>query len=80
MADPDTGTVPFEGFDRALHAILGKATRAVSPTSLQLAYTDWLSHLMLSPAKQAQLAQKALRKAYRLAQYLPRATTARRQS
>lgn len=23
--DPDTGTVPFEGFDRALHAILGRA-------------------------------------------------------
>jgi polyhydroxyalkanoate synthase len=77
MADPDTGTVPFEGFDRALHAILGKATRAVSPTSLQLAYTDWLSHLMLSPAKQAHLVQKALRKAHRLASYLPAAASGR---
>ncbi|HTO49792.1 MAG TPA: alpha/beta fold hydrolase [Burkholderiales bacterium] len=69
--DPDTGTVPFEGFDRALHAILGRATRAVSPTSLLLAYTDWMSHLLLSPAKQAHLVQKALRKAHRLASYLP---------
>ena len=75
IADPDTGTVPFEGFDRALHAILGRATRAVSPTSLLLAYTDWLSHLMLSPAKQAHLVQKALRKAHRLGSYLPGATS-----
>ena len=77
MADPDTGTVPFEGFDRALHAILGRATRAVSPTSLLLAYTDWLSHLMLSPAKQAHLVQKALRKAHRLGSYLPGAASGR---
>jgi polyhydroxyalkanoate synthase len=75
MADPDTGTVPFEGFDRALHAILGRATRAVSPTSLVLAYTDWMSHLLLSPAKQAHLVQKALRKANRLALYLPHAAS-----
>jgi polyhydroxyalkanoate synthase len=73
--DPDTGTVPFEGFDRALHAILGRATRAVSPTSLLLAYTDWMSHLLLSPAKQAHLVQKALRKAHRLASYLPGAVS-----
>jgi polyhydroxyalkanoate synthase len=73
MADPDTGTVPFEGFDRALHAMLGRATRAVSPTSLLLAYADWMSHLALSPAKQAHLVQKALRKANRLALYLPHA-------
>ena len=77
IADPDTGTVPFEGFDRALHAILGRATRAVSPTSLVLAYTDWMSHLLLSPAKQAHLVQKALRKAHRLGSYLPAAVTGR---
>jgi len=73
IPDPDTGTVPFEGFDRALHAILGRATRAVSPTSLLLAYTDWMSHLLLSPAKQAHLLQKALRKVHRLGSYLPSA-------
>ena len=77
IPDPDTGTVPFEGFDRALHAILGRATRAVSPTSLLLAYTDWLSHLLLSPAKQAHLVQKALRKAHRLGSYLPGAMSGR---
>jgi len=58
IPDLDTGTVPFEGFDRALHAILGRATRAVSPTSLLLAYTDWMSHLLLSPAKQVHLVRK----------------------
>ncbi len=68
----ETGTIPVEGFDRSLHAILGRATRAISPTSLLLAYADWCSHLALSPAKQAQLAQKALRKAHRLALYAPR--------
>ena len=74
MAEPDTATLPVEGFDRSLHAVLGRWTRAISPTSLLLAYVDWLSHLALSPAKQAHLAQKALRKAHRLALYLPRAT------
>jgi polyhydroxyalkanoate synthase len=70
-----SGTVPVEGFDRSLHAVLGRATHGVSPTSLWLAYTDWLSHLMLSPAKQAQLVQKAMRKATRFALYLPQAMT-----
>jgi polyhydroxyalkanoate synthase len=72
MADSDTATIPVEGFDRSLHAVLGRATRAVSPTSLLLAYVDWVSHLALSPAKQAHLVQKALRKAHRLGLYLPR--------
>jgi polyhydroxyalkanoate synthase len=45
----------------------------VSPAALVLAYTDWLAHLALSPAKQAELVQKAWRKAYRMALYLPHA-------
>ncbi|MCG6875756.1 MAG: alpha/beta fold hydrolase [Betaproteobacteria bacterium] len=68
----ETASIPVEGLDRSLHAVLGRATRAISPTSLLLAYVDWWSHLALSPAKQAQLAQKALRKANRLALYAPR--------
>jgi polyhydroxyalkanoate synthase len=70
-ADFETASVPVEGLDRSLHAVLGRATRAISPTSLLLAYADWWSHLALSPAKQALLAQKALRKAHRLALYAP---------
>jgi polyhydroxyalkanoate synthase len=68
-------SVPTEGFDRLLHAQLGRATSGVSPAAVLLAYTDWLSHLALSPARQAELAQKAWRKAQRLALYLPRAMT-----
>jgi polyhydroxyalkanoate synthase len=65
---------PTEGFDRWLHAQIGRHTAAVSPAALVLAYTDWLAHLALSPAKQAELARKAWRKVYRIALYLPHAT------
>jgi polyhydroxyalkanoate synthase len=72
---PDIRTSePTEGFDRWLHAQLGRATAGVSPAALLLAYTDWLSHLALSPAKQVELVQKAWRKASRLALYLPHAS------
>ena len=71
--DHEVGTIPVEGLDRSLHASLGRLTRGVSPAALLLAYVDWMAHTALSPAKQAQLGQKAFRKAYRLAQYLPSA-------
>jgi polyhydroxyalkanoate synthase len=64
---------PGEGFDRWLHAQLARLTAGVSPPALLLAYADWLSHLALSPAKQAQLLHKAWRKLHRLALYLPHA-------
>ena len=64
---------PSEGFDRWLHAQLGHLTAGVSPSALLLAYVDWLSHLALSPAKQAELVHKAWRKTQRLALYLPHA-------
>jgi polyhydroxyalkanoate synthase len=71
-ADAPVGE-PGEGFDRWLHAQLGRLTAGVSPPALLLAYADWLSHLALSPAKQAQLLHKAWRKLHRLALYLPHA-------
>ena len=66
-------SLPHEGFDRWLHAQVGHATAGVSPAALVLAQTDWLAHLALSPAKQAELVHKAWRKAMRLALYLPHA-------
>jgi polyhydroxyalkanoate synthase len=73
LPEPDIPVdVPTEGFDRWMHAQIGRATAGVSPAALVLAYTDWLSHLALSPAKQAELVHKAWRKAARLCQYLPR--------
>ncbi|HJV62146.1 MAG TPA: alpha/beta fold hydrolase [Albitalea sp.] len=74
---PDIRTSePTEGFDRWLHAQLGRRTGGVSPAALLLAYADWLSHFALSPAKQAELMQKAWRKCARLALYLPHASSA----
>jgi polyhydroxyalkanoate synthase len=73
---PDIRTSePTEGFDRWLHAQLGRYTAGVSPAALLLAYTDWLSHLALSPAKQVELINKAWRKAYRLSLYMPHANS-----
>jgi len=66
--------LPADGFDRGLHAALGRATAAISPSSLLLAYADWLSHLNLSPAKQIELVQKAWRKLVRYSIYWPHAT------
>ena len=45
----------------------------VSPSSLLLAYADWMSNLALSPAKQVELGQKWMRKVNRMALYMPHA-------
>lgn len=70
--DLPVGT-PTEGFDRWLHAQIGRQTAGISPAALALAYTDWLAHLAASPAKQAELVHKAWRKASRFALWLGRA-------
>lgn len=48
-------------FDREFHARLGKFW-ALSPASMAGAYFDWLTHLALSPGKQLELMESALRK------------------
>ncbi len=63
----------FEAIDRALHANLARLTFGLSPVVLGRAYLDWLLHLAIAPGKQAQLADKALRKTIRLALYAARA-------
>ncbi len=60
-----------DGFDRWLHGVIARYTGAVSPAALMLSYVDWVAHLGLSPAKQAEIARKAWRKLYRLAVYAP---------
>ncbi len=71
---PQAPATPFLGsnLDRLVHAWLGRLTGGLSPASMTLAYLDWLMHLAYSPAKQAQLAEKAVRKAVRLSLYLQR--------
>jgi polyhydroxyalkanoate synthase len=54
-----------DSIDRMVHALVGRATLGISPSAVALAYLDWLIHLATSPGKQAELVQKAVRKATR---------------
>ncbi|WP_374372362.1 PHA/PHB synthase family protein [Dongia sp.] len=63
------GSVSGETLDRQVHAALARLTAGLSPASLLEAYGDWAVHLAISPGKQAQLLQKAVRKTLRLAHY-----------
>jgi polyhydroxyalkanoate synthase len=74
IAEAISVPVSARTMDRFAHAALGKLTLGVSPAALMLAYVDWLVHLSISPGKQAELAQKAVRKAVRFAVYAARAT------
>ncbi|MES2317146.1 MAG: alpha/beta fold hydrolase [Pseudomonadota bacterium] len=56
---PDEGP---DNADRLLHAMMGRFTQGISPTSLALAWCDWSMHLALSPAKWNRLVEKALTK------------------
>jgi poly[(R)-3-hydroxyalkanoate] polymerase subunit PhaC len=70
---PAPNSQTFEAMDRALHAGLARLTRGISPIVLWRAYLDWLVHLSFSPGKQAELADKAFRKALRVALHAGRA-------
>ncbi|HEY4635469.1 MAG TPA: alpha/beta fold hydrolase, partial [Rhodospirillales bacterium] len=58
--------------DRMAHALQGRLTLGLSPATFTQAYADWTSHLLLSPGKQAELVQKAMRKLVRLGLYVER--------
>ncbi len=60
--------------DRLTRALIARGTMGLSPAALMLAYLDWRVHLGLSPGKQVELVQKALRKSLRLAVYAARST------
>ncbi len=64
------------GSDRLLNAALGRFTMGLSPAALWLAYADWAIHLVASPGKCEQLAEKAARKLVRLALAIAAGTTA----
>jgi len=67
--DSYASTAIVELMDRAIHAGLGRLTAGLSPSALAAAYLDWAAHLAFSPGKQAQLVQKAQKKAARYANY-----------
>lgn len=45
--------------DQPLMGVLARLTHGISPAALALAFTDWASHLAVSPSRQGQLAQLA---------------------
>lgn len=55
--------------DHAARAMIARATGGLSPAALSAMWADWASHLAASPGKQAELAQKALRKQSRFLRY-----------
>ncbi len=59
----------LSGMDKMVHSTISRFTLGISPAALMLAYLDWLVHLGISPAKQLELVQKALRKAVRFYVY-----------
>ena len=54
---------------------LARVTHGIAPSALILAYLDWLIHIAVSPDKQSQLVEKALKKAMKLAHFSECATT-----
>jgi polyhydroxyalkanoate synthase len=60
---------PRLALDRMVHLAIGRLTQGISPSSVTLAYLDWLLHLQGSPAKWVHLSIKLRRKLMRLASY-----------
>lgn len=71
----DEGATPaaVQHGEALLHSMLGRLTYGISPASVIGAYTDWLSHLATSPAKQSELAEKIMRKSARFQRFMQRA-------
>jgi polyhydroxyalkanoate synthase subunit PhaC len=63
--DPFESRASYEVLDRSLHAAIGRMSGGLSPRALALNYLDWWTHLATSPGKQAELFEKARRKALR---------------
>jgi polyhydroxyalkanoate synthase len=55
--------------DLPLKLGLARLANGISPSSVAMAYSDWLTHLLVSPSKQADLASSALRKTLMWLQY-----------
>jgi polyhydroxyalkanoate synthase subunit PhaC len=63
--------------DLPLKLAIARMAHGISPASVTGAYADWLSHLLTSPSKRADLAASALRKWLLWLQYLPQALQGR---
>lgn len=61
-ASPAPSPARPEPLDVPLKTALARLANGISPASVAMAHFDWLSHLAVSPAKQAELAASAWRK------------------
>jgi polyhydroxyalkanoate synthase len=52
---------PYEAFDRALHAGMGRVTGGLAPSALLGGFLHWAAHLAASPGKQLELATEAVK-------------------
>lgn len=69
--DVETGYFSITALDNVFKANMAKLTGGISPAGLLSLYFTWVSHLALSPGKQASLAEKMCRKAFRLSKSSP---------
>ena len=51
---------PFQVLDRSVHAAMSLFTAGLSPAALTQAFFDWHVHLVVSPGKRFELAQRAI--------------------
>ncbi|GAB2188476.1 alpha/beta fold hydrolase [Sessilibacter sp. MAH1] len=58
-----------DSLDKSVHAAIAKMTMGISPGSVVEAFSDWYTHLAISPGKQWRLAEKYLNKNIRLFNY-----------
>ena len=77
LRDSYAATALAEIVDRSVHAATARFTAGLSPMALIGAYMDWAAHLAFSPGKQMRLAEKAVKKATRLANYVGRSALQR---
>jgi len=59
LPPPNGASTPYADLDHALHAMAASVTQGLSPSSLTLAWLDWLLHLLASPGTQLALAAEA---------------------
>lgn len=73
--DSYASTALGDVIDRSIHAAVSRVTAGLSPAALAEAYFDWATHLVSSPGKLSQLADKAVRKSVRLGRHMSKQLT-----
>ncbi|MEZ5529561.1 MAG: alpha/beta fold hydrolase [Porticoccaceae bacterium] len=69
---PRLNDTTVDKIDTRIRSAIGKASQGLSPIQLVLAYTDWLAHLSISPARRVKLLQSFSEKLLQLTTYTAR--------